>query len=72
MGSVHFRGDTLFTNQYRFSIYAMYSIMQLHRLNDERYVSFYRLFSKNMSLKHDDDISHIILTSFVCTILHSS
>ena len=46
--------------------------MQLHRLDDERYVSFYRLFSKNMSLKHDDDISHIILTSFVCTILRSS
>ena len=46
----------------------LFRIRKLHDLEESRYVNFKRLFSKDMSLEHDKDITHIILTSFVCTL----
>ena len=65
--SVHFRGDTVFCNQYTLSFPLIQSIAAIHRVDEKRYFNFHRIFSTDYSLEHDAAISHIFLSSFVGT-----
>ena len=63
---VHFRGDTVFCNQYLRFVSVIPSISAIHRINEKRYFNFNKIFNVNYSLKHDSNITHMFLSSFVC------
>ena len=42
------------------------SISEIHPENELRFFNFYRIFSAKYSYKHDNTISHMFLSSFVC------
>ena len=63
---VHFRGDTVFCNQYILLVWLVCSISAIHRINEKRYFNFNKIFNVNYSLKHDSNITHMFLSSFVC------